>query len=273
MKWRCPQCGKPHDRNDPPCDNCGHHTFERAVVPEAPERDRESFVWACTECGRTHQRNNPPCSRCGAGQFEKQPLEYDDFDTSTQGYLSLIGRQELAAVVLLVGLLAVGALGVAGVITIPGLTPAQAPTVEDVPGNATAAGGIDLADAETAYLTALNDRRTAAGSVALDRADTLDAAATFYNKRRVKSLFGDGTLPTPEELNEYFDPQCRAAIYDLGPVALDEIPSDSSSALGETLATDSLTQGIDAFGATASQTGVDFHYGPDGRLYVAQAVC
>jgi len=273
VKWRCPQCGKPHERNDPPCENCGHHTLERAVVPEAPESDQESFVWVCTECGRTHQRNSPPCSRCGAGTFEKQPLEYEAFDTSTRGYLGLIGRQELAAVALLVGLLAVGVLGFVGVITVPGLTPEQAPTVENVPGNATAAGGIALADAETAYLEALNDRREAAGSVRLERGDVLDAVATYYNQRRVKAVSGDGTRPTGEELGEHFDLQCRAAIHELGPVTLDGTTTDSATSLGEALATDSLAEATDAFGTTASRTGVDFHATPDGRLYVTQVVC
>ncbi|MEF8830385.1 MAG: hypothetical protein V5A23_02475, partial [Halobacteriales archaeon] len=64
MKYRCEWCGKPHERNDPPCDNCGHHSFERAVVPKAPEEAPEEYVWVCPECGRVHPRNSPPCSRC-----------------------------------------------------------------------------------------------------------------------------------------------------------------------------------------------------------------
>lgn len=273
MKWRCPKCGKPHERNDPPCENCGHHTLERAVVPGAPESDREPFVWVCTECGRAHQRNSPPCSRCGASTFEKQPLEYEGFETSTRGYLGLIGRQELAAAALLVGLLAIGALGVAGVITVPGLTPTQAPTVENVPGDATEAGGLSLSDVETAYVESLNDRRESTGSASLDRTDTLDAVATYYNQRRVKAVAGDGTRPTGEELATDFDVDCRAAIYELGPVALDGLPSSSASVLGDALATDALAEETDAFERTATRTGVDVHYGPDGRLFVTQVGC
>lgn len=272
MKWRCPQCGKPHERNDPPCDNCGHHSFERAVVPEAPEADHDSFVWVCTECGRTHQRNNPPCSRCGAGTFEKQPLEYEAFETSSRGYLGLIGRQELAAFGLLVALVAVGVLGYTGVVSIPGLTPQQTPTVENVPGNATVAEGISLADVETAYLKGLNDRREAAGSARLERTDTLGAVATYYNQRRVKSVSGDGTRPTGEELAKHFDVQCRGAIYELGPVPLEGLPSKSARALGDALGK-ALANQTDAFGNTATRTGVDIHYGPDGRLFVTQIVC
>jgi ribosomal protein L40E len=72
MEWRCEWCGKPHEENDPPCDNCGHGQFERAVVPAGPEGDGGPLVWVCTECGREHPRNNPPCSRCGGMDLEKQ---------------------------------------------------------------------------------------------------------------------------------------------------------------------------------------------------------
>jgi rRNA maturation endonuclease Nob1 len=78
MKWRCEWCGKPHERNAPPCDNCGHHSLERAVVPKAPEEGQEEYVWVCPECGRDHPRNSPPCSRCGNMQLEQRPLDYLD---------------------------------------------------------------------------------------------------------------------------------------------------------------------------------------------------
>lgn len=78
MKYRCEWCGKPHERNDPPCDNCGHHSFERAVVPKSPEETPEEYVWVCPECGRVHPRNSPPCSRCGHMQLEKRSQDYLD---------------------------------------------------------------------------------------------------------------------------------------------------------------------------------------------------
>ncbi|WP_158854776.1 hypothetical protein [Halorhabdus sp. CUG00001] len=273
MKWRCPQCGKPHERNDPPCDNCGHHNFERAVVPEAPNSDRESFVWVCAECGRQHQRNNPPCARCGHGIFEKQPLEAEEIDLSTRGYLDLIGRVELAAIGVLIGLLAVGALAITGVVTVPGLTPQGPPTVENVPGNATAADGLSLGDVETAYLAGLNDRRGAAGSTPLERAATLDAVATYYNQHRVKSVYGDGTLPARDELEANFAVQCRASIYSLGPVQPNWTSVDSPAALGETLATDRLVDEAGTVQRTASRTGIDMHRAPDGTLFVTQVIC
>ncbi|WP_181685632.1 hypothetical protein [Halorhabdus salina] len=273
MKWRCPQCGKPHDRNDPPCDNCGHHDFERAVVPGAPESDRESFVWSCVECGRQHQRNNPPCARCGHGTFEKQPLEYNDVDLSTRGYLDLIGRQELAAIGVLVGLLAIGALAITGIVTVPGLTPQGPPTVENVPGNATVADGLSLGDVETAYLEALNDRRGAAGSTTLERSETLDSLATYYNQHRVRAVYGDGSLPSKAELGESFDVQCSAKMYPLRPLQPNWTASASPRSLGETLATDRLADETDSFQRTASRTGIDMHYAPDGTLFVTQVIC
>ena len=80
MEWRCEWCGKPHEENDPPCDNCGHGTFERAVAPVAPEGEGGPTVWICTECGKDHPRNNPPCSRCGAMTLEQREQTYEEGD-------------------------------------------------------------------------------------------------------------------------------------------------------------------------------------------------
>jgi len=71
MKWRCEWCGKPHEENDPPCGNCGHGTFERAVVQQANEQD-STTVWVCTDCGREHTKHSPPCSRCGTATLERR---------------------------------------------------------------------------------------------------------------------------------------------------------------------------------------------------------
>lgn len=80
MEWRCEWCGKPHEANDPPCDNCGHGSFERAVRPVAPEGEGGPTVWVCTECGNDHPRNNPPCSRCGGMDLERREQSYEDGD-------------------------------------------------------------------------------------------------------------------------------------------------------------------------------------------------
>ena len=65
MDWRCEWCEKPHEENDPPCDNCGHGSFEKAVRQVNHEVVPGGTVWVCQDCGRSHQRNSPPCKRCG----------------------------------------------------------------------------------------------------------------------------------------------------------------------------------------------------------------
>jgi len=84
MEWRCEWCGKPHEENDPPCDNCGHGSFEKAVVrrTDLSESDAEAstVVWVCTECGREHTRNSPPCSRCNNATLEREKKTLSDDD-------------------------------------------------------------------------------------------------------------------------------------------------------------------------------------------------
>lgn len=74
MEWRCEWCGKPHDSDDPPCDNCGHGKFEKAIVRQPAETDgpRSTTVWVCTACGREHTKHSPPCSRCGNATLERE---------------------------------------------------------------------------------------------------------------------------------------------------------------------------------------------------------
>lgn len=80
MEWRCEWCGKPHETDDPPCDHCGHGTFEKAIVRQT-ERTADpdtTTVWVCTECGREHPKNSPPCSRCTNATLEKQDKRVDE---------------------------------------------------------------------------------------------------------------------------------------------------------------------------------------------------
>ena len=81
MEWRCEWCGKPHEENDPPCDNCGHGKFERAVVRQGSAGDANStVVWVCTDCGREHTKHSPPCSRCNNATLERQEKTISDED-------------------------------------------------------------------------------------------------------------------------------------------------------------------------------------------------
>lgn len=82
MEWRCEWCGKPHDEDDPPCDNCGHGSFERAVVRQtdlSAGTDPDTMtVWVCTACGREHPKHSPPCSRCNNATLERREKRVDE---------------------------------------------------------------------------------------------------------------------------------------------------------------------------------------------------
>jgi len=273
VKWRCPQCGKPHERNDPPCDNCGHHKFERAVVPQAKaEDDYEQFVWACTACGRHHQRNNPPCSRCGNGTFEKKPLEYEDFEgDSTTTYRELVGRQEIALVGVIVALLVVGVVGFLGIVDIPGITPAGPPTVEDVPGDSERSGSVALADIESALLESIDAQRD---GQQLQRSDGLDSTATFSVRFLAKGLLAGEQRPISGEDLQRFDTPCNG----LPSLAFGQ----SGTTTGESADAEAVAAAISPApfegdpaptAASVSRIGVGSHAAPDGTVFVVLAYC
>jgi len=81
MEWRCEWCGKPHEEDDPPCDNCGHGSFERAVVRRTDLGGSDpdtTTVWVCTACGREHTKHAPPCSRCNNADLEQREKRVDE---------------------------------------------------------------------------------------------------------------------------------------------------------------------------------------------------
>jgi len=270
VKWRCPQCGKPHEKNDPPCDNCGHHKFERAVVPTASaDEDHEQFVWACSECGRHHQRNNPPCSRCGNAKFEKKPLDYDEFDPgSSASYFDLAGRLEVGAALVVVALLAVGVLGYLGVITIPGLTPQGPPTVENVPGNESTIGDISLTDVEQQIIGYLED----GSATSIERTSSLDDLATYVNRGTVKKTYTDSDIDIRSNLQE-FDVKCSGRLGYLPQQTAEPVSEDATAQS----VTDELLPPLDSIRSSESyrlqRVGVGAHAGPDGRVFVTVAFC
>lgn len=274
MKWRCPQCGKPHDRNDPPCDNCGHHKLERAVVPQAEEdEDHESFVWACTACGRHHQRNNPPCKRCGNPEFEKEALDYENFEIGdTRGYRQLAGRQEAKLAVVLLALVSVGVLGYLGVVTIPGITPPGPPTVADVPGDADRAGSVELDAVEAEVLAFVDQRRS---GPPLERDDGLDATATYLTRRWVKDGGDLSEFRFDPNAVSRFDTPCDGvpslAFGDTGTSALDAANATevAARAMPDVLEANS----VSFTNESVSVVGVDAHTGPDGVVYTTLAYC
>lgn len=272
MKWRCPQCGKPHERNDPPCDNCGHHKLEEAVVPTASAGDDyEQFAWACTECGRVHQRNSPPCKRCGNPHFEKQSMEFDDTEVgSVPTYRELIGRFEAAVIVAVVALVAVFGLGLLGVIQVPGILPLGTPAVSDVPGENTTYGNVSLADIEANVTADIDAQRT---GPPLERDDGLDDVATYVTRRTVKNNYTDENRPVTERDIRRFETDCSSTPGALTRTVSGVSGDETAVTLAQSLGFGDDPDVIDPTDSEVTKAGVDAHVGPDGRLFVTVAYC
>jgi hypothetical protein len=278
-RWRCAWCGKPQDRNDPPCGNCGHHKFERAVVPVAPETDdyERDPIWVCPECGRQHQKNSPPCSRCGNPALDRRIPGEEDFaeELGTTSYLDLVEPPFVLGLAVAVLAAAGLVLAMLGVITLPGMDGGGNLTVDGVPGAAETANGVDLAEVEADYLAAVNERRTAAGRPSLERDDRLDEVATFATQRRVKSRHGDAQTPSSDRLGAAIDDACRTERVPY--VRLDapsgDAASDSASALADVLVDEAFDRDPSPADVEGSTTGLDVHVGPDGRVFLSQFVC
>jgi hypothetical protein len=279
MEWRCEWCGKPHEEDDPPCDNCGHGTFEEAVVRRTDLSDgsgpESTTVWVCTECGRSHTKHAPPCSRCGNHKLVAEEQGVDEGELSAPGYLDLVTPRYLAAAAVVLALAGVFLAAVTGLVYVPGLSPGL-PPVSDVPGDGETAGDRSLASVEGAYLDALNDRRVAAGLDALDREESLDDVAAYANRRVVKARHGDGSLPEQGQINEALTGACdpgsvTPALVTLGPArGVEAATSDAD--LGAALARQR-TSGSDLASAERSVTGLDVHVAPDGTTYLSQFTC
>ncbi|WP_169302372.1 hypothetical protein [Halorientalis salina] len=298
MEWRCAWCGKPHEENDPPCDNCGHGEFEKAVVPMAPEAEDDDSdtmtVWVCSECGNDHPKHTPPCDRCGGGPLEKREVEFDqdqvmaemlgDGDAEASDYSPDIGYLDVLDAKLVVAFLAVGALvvvlglGFAGIVNVPFL-----PNSGPVPGNATAVDGLSLSTVETEYVTELNDRRAAGGADTLSRDEDLASAATWVNEQRVRRDYADGDGPSSGELRDRVSDACRES--ELSPVIFRTSQSVGQDA-GENFENETgmARALVDAYrtnpdapesfaDASNGLVGVDVHAAPDGRIYVTQLAC
>jgi len=291
MKWRCEHCGKPHERNDPPCDNCGHSEFEKAVVPLAPEAEDEeattTYAWICTECGNDHPKHTPPCDRCGNPTLERRELSYDEDEiveemledssgrtpSADVSYLDVIDAKLALLFLAVAALVAYLALGFLGVVQIPGISPAP-----PVPGNATAADGLALADVESAYVEELNAQRENEGYDSLTSDDNVASAATYVNQQVVRSEYGDGEAEPSFDRSEVGDrlgDACEEgyapATFPYDPEQTDS-PADTERELARRMVatrtgTSSFEEGSEGL------IGVDVHAGPDGVLYVTQIVC
>jgi len=291
MKWRCTHCGKPHERNDPPCDNCGHSEFEKAVVPMAPEGDEDAattHAWICTECGNDHPKHTPPCDRCGHSNLERREIKFDEEevvaemlgegqDRSTPSadvsYLDVLDAKLVAMFLGVGALIVVLALGFTGVIHVPGISPVGPP-----PGEAETASGLSLADVEDAYVAELNDRRAAEDAGALTVDENLQSGATYANQELVRADYADGDGPDPQEVRSRVGDTCE----DIQPASF-----AVESNLGQEGDTTFETEGelaaalVEEYRSVSGGPeepengliGVDVHVAPDGTVYVTQLVC
>jgi len=270
MEWRCEWCGKPHEEDDPPCDHCGHGSFEQAIVRRtdlAADGPESTLVWICTDCGREHPKHAPPCSRCGNTTLEKQRQRVDDSELTAPGYLELVTPQYLAALGLTLGIAALLILGFAGVVDLPGFGDDGPPEVDGVPGDSDAVGDVALADVEDAYVPALNDR---IDGPALERSSRLDEITTFYNQQFLRWQLADGSPPDNERASELLLEECRSGTEIEFETVSTEANGDSDAladALADALVDDGWTPP-----PSSGQIGVDVH-AVDGELSLGQFVC
>jgi hypothetical protein len=279
MEWRCEWCGKPHEEDDPPCDNCGHGKFEKAVVRQTDLGDGESdpaLVWVCTECGREHPKNSPPCSRCGSVSLEQRRQEIDRSELTAPGYVDLLTPRYLAAVGVAVVLGVVFVLGLTGVIDLPGFGNGGVPAVENVPGNATGSGAVSLAAVEDGFTTELADRLDA-GNEGVQRNGDLDAVARYLNQQSVREEYSNttATRTVDDSVRDVASEACgRSTPSVIGPVVLQQgTRADASAAsLGEGL----VEEFLGTVGTTSvidERLGVDVHESPDGSLWLLLVTC
>ena len=293
MKWRCTWCGKPHAENDPPCDNCGHNTFEQAVVraDESTEGHRNTvasgdpdtestpsgtvdtgpdYVWACTNCGREHVRNTPPCSRCGNPDLEKVEQTYEGLerDLETPSWFA-VAKPYLPILAVIGVVIALFATGIVPPSVLPGVGP---PSPPDAPGEGSQAAGIDLEATERVVHERLEAERNAADSRRYD--DGLAAYAEYQNRMLVAVEF-DGTEPNTAGPGE-FGHQCGdspvvSAQATLADRSVQEYTDESD--FGDAIATALLSQFDEDMQTGYDAEGLDVHSAPNGDVYVFYAAC
>lgn len=279
MEWRCAWCGKPHESDDPPCDNCGHNKFEKAVEQVAADGQAEGSVWICPNCGRQHQKHSPPCSRCGNLDLEQRDVsELDDpLDDIGTRWRDVVEPRYVVGYLAVGVLLLVLALGFLGVITLPGF---GEPAVPDAPGEAEAAGNLSLETVEGESVAALNERRQDASVASLGTDETLGRMAAYYNKAVVEARYGDGDGPDSDALNR-FEPDCATRPVLLQDASQTESedplitttggPDAVASALVSGLETNSRFDNL--LEADRRAVGVDVHVAPDDRVFVTVVAC
>ncbi|WP_226041512.1 hypothetical protein [Natrinema sp. DC36] len=295
MKWRCTWCGKPHAENDPPCDACGHNTFEKAVVraDDGGQSGTESgvdtdadfgseltesgtvdtgpdYVWACTNCGREHVRNTPPCSRCGNPDLERVEQIYEGLerDLETPSWFA-VAKPYLPILVVMGVILVLFATGVISPSILPGIGP---PSPPEAPGEGTEAAGIDLEATEGEIHDRLEDEREPAESRTHD--DGLAAYAEYQNRGLVAMEF-DGREPEDVDADE-FDHACGDSRVASGRLTLTEVSAQNysdESAFGDAIAGELLAEYGDGMLTGFDAEGFDVHSAPNGDVFVFYTAC
>ena len=273
MKWRCTWCGKPHESNDPPCDECGHNKFEEAVVraDEAPDDGTvdtgTTYVWRCENCGRDHVKNNPPCSRCHHHDLTKVEQTYDDVerDLETPSWFEV--AKPYAPVLLVFGVIvALFATGIVSPSIIPGIGP---PSMPDAPGEADGAAGLEFETTEAEVHALLEAEREESRTY-----DESLAAFAEYQNRGGVAIEYDGAQPDPVEPGD-FGVECGGDLVG-GPLVLSDVDLEEyadESALAEDVSSAVLdVVGDDAVSGSDAE-GLDIHETPDGSLAVFYVAC
>jgi len=279
MDWRCEWCEKRHEENDPPCDNCGHGTFERAGPEVEYEVVPGGAVWICQNCGRSHQKNNPPCKRCGGVEFERRagPPETDPLDEIGTRWLDVIEAKYVVGYAVVAVLLGILVLTTLGVITLPGTDTAPDLTVPDAPGDAETVGNLSLSATEAASVTELNERRTGEGIDAVSRNASADAAAEYYNKRLVDAYAADGEQPDPEAVSRVSAGCANPVLvsYRVAPERTGQSVSEfeNETVLARTLIDSYVERGEPFQSAPNGLVGVDIHVAPDDTIFVTYVLC
>lgn len=272
----CAECGAPHPKNNPPCTNCGAMQFEKTVVRQQPEdeADPASVEWRCTECSRTHPKNSPPCSRCGNMRLESvEATQFDEDETS--GGLGALDVAKFAGALAVVALLALATINT-GV-----LSQNQAPTVENVPGDANESSGLDLSAVEYEVYEDVNEARSSEGVESLSLEPSTTGIADHYNKLMVKR----SEYPLDTSATEVFDkfgscPNSNIAISRFGYESETEDRAidyyDDETQLADTLVKDWLRDsGYESrlLDRGPTSVGVDVHIAENGDIYATVTFC
>lgn len=272
MKWRCAWCGREYGSDSPPCETCGHETFEPISEESRSPFQSGSFVWACTDCGREHVKHSPPCARCGNHRLEKRTVSEGDFadEITSPSYLS-VGKPYLAGIAIVVGLVGLVLLGV---VPFPGI--GGPPTPPEAPGDGDRSAGFDLETIEMALHDRFEAERDSTGAAAREfGADGTDAYIEYLTRHRVAERYDSSYSDSMPEASE-FDLRCGTQPT-LGvatpPVDLGSFDDEASAA--EAIADELLREEgfADTVLGDARSEGIALHVGPDGTVFVGYLAC